>query len=180
MLLANLEEALGTMRPPVRLVPKAGSPLCALVDRALRLLTAGRQDRFMSEYVTTIGRTIYVPSGWERLSAAERYCTLRHELVHVRQFERWTWPGMALLYLLFPVPFGFAAARAAFELQAYRESLRAMHEVGELTQARREAVLTWMVQRFTGPDYGWMWLAGGSVRRALEKTLRTLDAGRHD
>ncbi len=174
-----LEEELHAMTPPVRLVPKAGSPLCAWIDKALRLVTGGRQDRFMSEYVTTIGRTIYVPSGWERLSAADRYCTLRHELVHVRQFARWTLPGMALLYLLFPLPFGFAAARAAFELAAYRESLRAMHQVGALTPAREEAVVAWVVQRFTGPDYGWMWLAGGSVRRALERTLRALDRDRY-
>ncbi len=174
-LLAVLERELTTASPPVCLVPKAESALCRVLDVALRLVTLGRQSRFMTEYTTTIGRRIYVPAGWDRLPAAERYCVLRHELVHVRQFARWTVPGMAFLYLFMPLPMGFAAARAMFELEAYRESLRAMHEVGQLESERRSEVVSWMVARFTGPDYGWMWLAGGPVRRALLRTLSELD-----
>jgi hypothetical protein len=79
---------------------------------------------------------------------------------------------MAFLYLFFPLPFGFAAARAAFELAAYRESLRAMRAVGRLPPGREAAVVDWIAGRFTGPDYGWMWWPGGMVRRALWRTLR--------
>ena len=29
-------------------------------------------------------------SDWDELPADERYCTMRHELIHVRQFRRYT------------------------------------------------------------------------------------------
>jgi hypothetical protein len=174
--LAALLAGFAASAPPVRVRPKADSRLCRLLDGALRAVTLGRASRFMTDFTTTLGRTIFVPAGWERLDAAERYCILRHEAVHVAQFRRWTVPGMALLYILFPLPFCFAGARAAFELAAYRESLRAMRAVGRLPKAREEAVVAWIAARFTGPDYGWMWLSGGMVRRALRKTLRELGA----
>ena len=54
----------------------------------LVLITLGGQRGYLTDYVTTIGRTIYVPLDWEERPLADRYATLRHELVHVRQFQR--------------------------------------------------------------------------------------------
>ena len=165
---------LSTAHPEIRVLPKSGSRLCKAIDRALRVVTFGRQNRFMTDFTTTLGARIYVPDGWGRTPAVERYCVLRHELVHVAQFRRWTLPGMAICYLLFPVPFLFAAARAGWELEAYRESLRAMHAVGLLRPERSAQIVAWMVERFTGPDYAWMWVAGGMIREALTRTVSEL------
>lgn len=171
-----LEELARTM-PKVRIIPKSESRLNRLIDKVLRVVTFGGQRTYLSAYTTTLGHRIYVPECWERLTPGERYLTLRHELVHVRQFRRLTWPGMALVYVLLPLPFGFAAGRAALELEAYRETLRATWQLYGPGAARSVVQLNHIVERFTGPDYGWMWLHGGSVRRAL---LRTLDALERD
>jgi len=167
---------LAVHEPTIRIIPKAESSFCRLVDRALRVVTFGRQDRFMSEYTTVFGRRIYVPSCWESLPPGERYCTLRHELVHVRQFRRFTFAGMTLLYVLLPLPMGLAGGRALIELEAYRESLVACWQVYGAAAARDPAMIDGIVTRFTGPDYGWMWVFGGQVRRSLEKTLKALEA----
>ncbi len=156
-------------------IPKRESGLCRLIDKALRALTFGKQDRFMSSYTTTLGRRIYVPDDWRYYPAVERYLILRHEAVHVRQFRRLTWPGMVLVYLLLPLPVGFAAGRAWLEWQGYRETIVATWQVKGPEAARDPRLAEHIVQRFTGADYAWMWLPGGMVRRAIAKTLRRLE-----
>lgn len=156
-------------------IKKGESGLCRLIDKALKVLTFGKQNRFLTSYTTTLGKRIYVPDDWERYPAIERYLILRHEAVHVRQFRRFTWPGMALFYLLLPVPMGLAAGRALIEWEAYRETLVATWQVKGPVAARDPALADHIVARFVGADYGWMWVFGGQVRRAIEKTLRTLE-----
>ena len=80
---------------------------------------------------TTIGRTLYVTADWDQRDPSERYCTLRHEAVHLQQFRRWTLPGMAIFYLLLPLPVGLAYFRARFETVSYTH-LRAHETVLDL------------------------------------------------
>lgn len=160
----------------LRVLPKPESPFCRAIDKALRVISLGRMRTFLDGYITTFGRRIYVPASWPELPAGERYCILRHEAVHVRQFRRLTWPGMTLLYLLLPLPVGLAAGRAFLEWQGYRETLVAHFQVyGDRPQhvARLKSSI---VRRFTGPDYLWMWLPGRMVARALDRTLAELRA----
>jgi len=175
-LYAEYLESLKVTHPKLRIIPKDESLFNRVIDRVLRILTFGKQNSYMTDFTTTLGNRIYVPYSWRYTSAAERYCTMRHEVVHVRQFRRFTWPGIALLYLLVPLPAVFAMGRAGIELEAYRESLRATWQVYGAAAAKSETLMNHIVQRFTGPDYGWMWVHGKSVRRALEKTLRELEA----
>ena len=65
--------------PGLRTVDKADDAFSQWIDRALRLITFGGQNAYMSRYVTTIGRTLYFPSSWSTRSAESRYLTLRHE-----------------------------------------------------------------------------------------------------
>jgi hypothetical protein len=156
-------------------IKKGESGLCRVIDRALKVLTFGRQSRFLTSYTTTLGKRIYVPDDWERYPAIERYLILRHEAVHVRQFRRFTWPGMTLIYLLLPLPMGLAAGRALIEWEAYRETLVATWQVKGEVAARDPALADHIVARFVGADYGWMWVFGGQVRRAIARTLRELE-----
>jgi hypothetical protein len=155
---------------------KCDSRFCKVLDRALKIITFGRQDRFMSEYVTTLGKRIYVPSQWSDQALGHRYLTLRHEAVHVRQFRRLTWPGMTLLYLFLPLPVGLAGGRAWLEWQAYRETLVATWQLYGPAAAREKRLHDHIVERFTSADYAWMWLPGRQVRRWIDKTLATLEA----
>ena len=155
------------------ILPKAESRFSKLIDWLLRGITFGRQSRFMSEYVTTLGKRIYTPSNWERHPAGDRYLILRHEAVHVRQFKRLTWPGMTILYLLLPLPMGLAGGRAWLEWQAYRETLVATWQL--YGPAAAKGLEDHIAERFTSADYAWMWLPGRQVRRWISSTLAELE-----
>ncbi len=174
-LLAAYEDELQARFPRMRVIRKSDSRLCSVIDRVLSLITAGGQKSFLDRYVTTLGSRIYVPDDWPSWPAGHRYCVLRHEAVHVDQFRRFTWPGMVLLYLLLPLPLGFAAGRAGLEWQAYRETLVATWQVYGRDAAHSPSRVDDMVRRFTGPDYVWMWVHEAGVRRAISRFLARLD-----
>lgn len=153
---------------PVRIVLKSSAPHQRFIDRALRVLSLGGQDRYLTDYVTTLGHVIYVPDDWERWEHGRRLEILRHERVHVDQFERYGVVGMALLYGLLPFPLGLAYGRARLELEAYRETIRATAEISGVDDATSAALRDFIVERFVGPDYLFMWPFPGMVRRWVE------------
>ena len=159
----------------VRLRRKREYPLHRAIDRALRVVTLGRMRTYASEYVTTLGATIYLPDGWERIPAGRRWEILEHELVHVAQFARYGWVGMTVLYLLVPLPMGLAWCRARLEWEAYRVTLRCIAAHEGLEAARSAAVKTEIVRRFTGPDYGYMWPFPSVIERWIEEELSSIE-----
>jgi len=140
-----------------RIVYKRDSRFSKLLDVLLRLVTLGGQNRFMTEYHTVIGDTLFVPSTWDAMTETDRVILLRHERVHLRQKRRFGLVGMGLIYL-FPIfPLGLAYGRARLEWEAYTETLRAIAELRGLPAARSPTLRAHIVGRFLGPDYGWMW-----------------------
>src|SRR6186713_717979 len=91
--------------PGFRIVRKNDSRFSRVIDLVLKILTLGAQRRYLTDYHTVIGSTLYVPPDWDDHPWQSRYVTLRHERIHLRQFRRYTRPGMTLLYLLpfFPI-----------------------------------------------------------------------------
>ncbi len=162
---AALVDALRAEFPRFRVVRKDTSPLHRAIDTALRVLTFGRMTTYLDSFQTTIGNTVYVTSDWDEWSSDRRYVTLRHEAIHLRQFRTWTRPGMALAYLLLPLPMGLAWCRAHFEKEAYAESVRAAAEVWGTAHVRGPAYRDYVIEQFTGASYGWMW----PFRRSLER-----------
>ena len=169
-LLASLQRQF----PKLRVVYKDRDAFSRLLDLLLRVVTAGAQSAYMTSYVTTIGSTIYVPADWDARPDLERYLTLRHEAVHLRQFARYGRVGMALLYLVPIFPIGLALGRARLEWEAYRETLRAIAEVSGLEAARAPAVHDRIVRQFTSGAYGWMWPFPRTVRRWIARALEEL------
>lgn len=151
--------------PGFRVVPKDRAWMHRAIHRALVVLTAGRMRSYLDDYQTTIGRTVYVTADWDRRTDDERYVTMRHEAVHLRQFRRLTLPGMAALYLLVPLPMGLAWCRARLEWEAYAETIRAAAEVWGPARPADPAFRERIVEQFTGASYGWMW----PFRRAVER-----------
>ena len=143
--------------PKFKEIKKTESRFMRLIGTLLGLIGA---DNFMVNFTTTIGTTVYTPYKWGFYSDATRAVVLRHELVHMRQAKRYTFPIFAFLYLFFPLPILFAYFRAKFEMEAYevnleweythKEHLMGGHPEAE-ARHRRETV-----KLFTGPDYGWM------------------------
>lgn len=171
---SHLEDLLGAISrefPRFRMVEKRDDRLSRAIDRLLRLVTFGGQDRYLTEYHTVIGNTLYLPEAWHRLTERERIVLLRHERVHLRQRRRYGFVGMALLYLLPLFPFGLALGRARIEWEAYTETLRATAEVLGMEAAESPALRTHIIRRFTGPDYGWMWPFPRQVERWYDRAL---------
>ena len=162
--------------PRFRLIRKSESLLHRSIHVALALLTLGGQRRYLRRYTTTIGARVYVPARWDRWKPRKRIAILRHERVHLRQFARFGLLPMALLYLLVPLPLGFAWFRMRFEREAYEESMRARWELRGGRQVVRRRYRRRMVRHFTGPDYGWMWLLQGQVERWFDSMVARLIA----
>lgn len=175
--LAEFVGALASRHKPVRIVAKRDVWHQRAAARALWVITLGGQRTYLTQYVTTLGHTIYVPEGWDSRSASSRLSTLRHELVHVEQFERWGWPLMVLVYGLLPLPLGLAYGRARLEWQAYAETLRAVAELEGLDAARSPELHAHIVARFVGPDYGWMWPFPRAVQRWIDAELEAIAQG---
>jgi len=115
--------------PRFRIVKKSESSLSRAIDVALKILTVGQMDSYMTVFHTVIGDTLYVPAGWDDVDPIAAVITLRHERIHLRQRRRYTMPGMTILYLLLPFPVLFAYGRARLEWEAYTETLRATLEL---------------------------------------------------
>ncbi len=166
-----LVAGMGARPRPVRVVQKRAHWHQRAAARALWLLTFGGQRTYLSHYVTTLGHTIYVPDDFEGWAPDHAWQVLRHELVHVAQFERYGWVGMILLYGLLPLPAGLAYGRARLEWEAYRETLRAVAESEGIEAARDPRLHAQIVARFTGPDDGWMWPFPRAVQGWIDEAL---------
>lgn len=162
--------------PGFRIVPKAGNRLSRWIDIALRIATFGGQRHYMTRYHTVLGQTLYVPLSWPAMAPIDKVILLRHERVHLRQRRRYGFIGMALLYLLPWFPLGLAYWRARIEWEAYTETLRATAELKGIDAARDPGLREHIVQRFLGPDYGWMWPFRGQVEAWYGKALSGLDS----
>lgn len=173
-----LVEALRAEFPGFRIVRKDRSPLHKAIHYALCGLTLGRMTSYLEAFQTTIGRTVYVTPDWDDWDPDHRYVTLRHEAVHLRQFRTYTLPGMAVLYILLPLPMGLAWFRAYFEKEAYAESIRAAAEVWGPAYPHGAEYRRYVIAQFTGPAYGWMWPFRDGLERWYDQVLASLPAPR--
>ena len=160
--------------PRFRVVKKSDSRLHRAIHYGLVVLTFGGMRAYLTDYVTTIGQGVYVSSDWDLRSDDDRWSTLRHEAVHLRQFRRYTLPGMAFLYLLLPLPLGVAWFRAKFEQEAYAESIRCAFEQHGLAYVKTGSFREHILEQFTGPSYGWMWPFRNSLNRWYDGVVATL------
>jgi hypothetical protein len=161
--------------PRFRIIRKDQSRFQRAIHYALVAITFGGMRRYLDTFQTTIGSTVYVTSDWDEWEADRRYVTLRHEAIHLRQFRKYTLPGMALLYVLLPLPMGLAWFRAQFEKEAYAESIRAAAEVYGPDYPRGTGYRQHIIDQFVGPSYGWMWPFRSSLERWYDRVLATLD-----
>jgi hypothetical protein len=168
-----LVEALRIEFPRFRIVRKDQSALHKAIDVGLRVVTLGRMRTYLDSFQTTIGSTVYVTADWDSIDPDQRYVTLRHEAVHLRQFRKFTLPGMAVLYVLLPLPMGLAWCRAYFEKEAYAESVRAAAEVWGPDYPRRAAFRERVIGQFVGSSYGWMWPFRRHLERWYDRVLAT-------
>ena len=172
----RLDRLLDEMRaefPRLRIIPKPESRFQRAIHKLLIVISFGQMRDYLDGYHTTVGQRIYVTGDWDQKSRDRKYLVLRHELVHVRQFRRWSLPVMAILYLLLPLPVGLAWFRAHFEKQAYAESIRGAAELYGIDHVKAGEFREDIISQFTGPSYGFMW----PFRRAVERWYDGVLAG---
>jgi len=169
-----LVEALKAELPGFRIVRKDRSPLHRAIHVVLIGVTFGRMRNYLDSFQTTIGKTVYVTADWDDWTPDERYVTLRHEAVHLRQFRKYTLPVMAVLYVLLPLPMGLAYFRARLEMEAYAETIRAAADVHGVEYVRGSEHREYVIGQFMGASYGWMWPFRQYMNRWYDRILATV------
>ena len=164
----NYLDELRAQFPGLKIVNKVDHRVSRLVNLALRALTFGGQSAYLTKYVTTFGQSILVPNDWHERSSVERYITMRHEAVHLRQFARYGIVGMSVIYALPFFPLGLAWGRARLEWEAYRETMLAIAEVHGI-DAVDEHLRAHIASQFVGPAYAWMWPFPRTIERWFAK-----------
>lgn len=131
-------------------------------------------------FTTTIGSTMYVADNFDQWSSNARYATLRHEKIHVEQFNcwplgQWAWP---LNYLLFSLVYLFCfpvlwTMRAKFEREGYTQTMLVNYELhGVSTESQKEAIAESLVDYFGGVFYFFMWRRKAAFAWAMEMQRR--------
>jgi hypothetical protein len=140
------------------------------------VVTFGGNRNFRKGYYTTIGPIVGVPEDWEKRSAGSRQAVLEHELIHIKQCKKFglgnAWVGLPLytiLYLLLPLPIGFAYFRWRFEREAYTHGINV--KLG-WEPHRRAELIDRAVDQLSSGKYGWTWPFKKSVRRYFEENVK--------
>ncbi len=115
---------------------------------------------------------------WETWDDLHKYVVLRHEAVHLRQFRRYTFLGMAFLYLVPLLPMGLAAGRAFLEWKAYKETLTAIAECRGIAAASDPVLHAHIVKQFCSGAYGFMWPFPKAINRWIGAHVNTLEAAK--
>lgn len=167
--------------PTFSIVKKSESTFMKVLDVCLRILTFNRMTSFMSRFTTTIGYKVYVTDRWEQMTDEDQIRILRHESVHMRQRAKYGFLLFSILYLLLPLPMFFAGYRTKFEKEAYVESMRVeVEQAGSLKPLLNNIYRETMIERFTGPSYGWMWCRRGDIEDWYDGVVRKLTDERRD
>ena len=174
--------------PGAQVVLHQNSRLMTVVHWILRVIF--RQKNVSRNYVTTIGRTIYVPNTFNKWPNDSKYKVLRHELIHLRQFRKWPFSflGIKGLWRINALIFGFCyltvfpakiTMRAVFEKEAYKQSMLAAYELGQINMDDLEELEAWaqdMEHIFGSGAYFYMARKGHGHKWAYE-TLELIKAG---
>lgn len=172
--LERINEELAREFPDFRIAWKRTSNLQKTIHVLLAILTLGGQRVYLTHYHTVLFGVLWVPDAWDEMTDDAKYILLRHERVHLRQRQRMGDLVMSAMYLLPIFPIGLAWGRARIEWEAYVETLHATAEVHGVAAAAdlREHIR----ERFTGPDYGWMWPFPRVIDRWFDEAMKDVRA----
>jgi hypothetical protein len=148
--------------PKFMLMEKHSSVPMRTIDAFLRVITLGMMKTFMTDFITTVGYKVYVPTGWERM---DRVGVLRHERVHMRQMRKYGRVWFTLSYLFLWLPLGLAYFRRCYEQEAYAESMRHTARTQGIEAIERAEYRERMISHFTTAQYFWTW----PFRKSIEQ-----------
>lgn len=133
--------------------PKNKSLLMKIINVLLIIITFGKQNRFMTHYVTTIGDKIYVPDTWNKTDLRVKDMVIVHEEVHIKQYKKEKFL-FYFKYLFWPLPLFHAHARLEYEIEAYAtEIVYGYKRYG--TPIFNGRVYNNVISQLSGPMYFW-------------------------
>lgn len=153
--LAGIMRELAREFPDFAIIEKRTSRLQKVIHVLLAVVTFGGQRVYLTHYHTVLWGKLWVPDAWDGMTDDAKYILLRHERIHLQQRARMGDVVMSFVYLVPIFPLFLAYGRARIEWEAYVETIRATAEVHGVEAA--EGLRSHILERFTGPDYGWMW-----------------------
>jgi len=162
--------------PKFRIVAKSDSSLMRVIDFLLKVITFWKMTEFMYCFTTTLGYTVYTSTSWDQRSEASRITTLKHELVHMRQMERYGRILFSLAFLLFWLPIGLAYFRKKFEQEAYEESMRWRLKFFGIHNIENPDYKESIVCHFLSAEYVWTWPFRSSIEKWFDATVEKLKA----
>lgn len=157
--------------PGYQIVRKRDSKLMKAIDVLLRVITFNQMKLYLTDFITTLGVVVYVPTMWEDMNEADRAIVLRHERVHMRQRVRHGKLWFSVLYTLLPLPCLLAYYRTKFEKEAYEETLRATLELYPNCKLQTSEARDEFVSYFTTSYYFWMWPFKKSIGAWYDATV---------
>ena len=99
---------------------------------------------FMKYFWTTIGNTIYYPTNVVNPHSKKYNTTIKHELVHVAQYEKHGKLLFLFLYVFFPLPVFFSYYRWKFEREAYLVEIKSKKDIDFVVDLLHDAyVMPW-------------------------------------
>jgi hypothetical protein len=158
--------------PDFKVVPKDESGLMKFLRVLLLIVTFGALRNFMTDVVTTIGNTVYVPAGWTSKPEVGRYEVLRHERVHMRQRRRYGRVLYSFLYIFPFFPLFLAYWRAKLEMEAYAESIMVVAEIAGPGVVQTQEFKDRMASHFLNGSYGWAWPFRKTVNRWVDEAVQ--------
>ena len=162
--------------PGFEILEKKDSLFMKVINILLIVITFGMMRTFMTHFITTVGTSVYVPTGWDSWDNVSKVLILKHERVHMRQSRKYGSILFRFLYLfMLPSIFTF---RSKFEMEAYNESIRCMFEYYGNT-AFDEAFKNRMVSYFTSSMYFWMNPCRKSVRTWYDEAVKSAMDEKH-
>lgn len=176
--MASVDEIVNDIRnefPDFKMEAKSTSFLMKSIGLFLKILSFGTSNKFMDNYITTIGHTIYTSGGWDNMEDISKMIVLRHERVHMRQQKRMGRFLFSFVYLFLIFPAFLALGRAKLEMEAYEETIRAEIELRGTSRVWSKDYQDWLISQFTGPAYLFMWpfkkTVASWVSKAVERSV---------
>jgi hypothetical protein len=157
--------------PKFEIIKKEDSFLMKAIDIFLKIITLGKMKTFMSDFITTIGYKVYVPSGWELMDKVTILC---HERVHMRQANKYGRLWFSFSYLFLWAPTVFAHFRKKYEQEAYEESLRCIAKTGGIKYIEDKLYRENVIAHFTSAEYFWTWPFRKSIETWYDSTVKKI------
>ena len=167
----DLVNSITMVYPGFKIVEKSSSLFMKIINILLLIISFGQNKLFMIDYITTIGKIIYVPIDWNTLIDIHKIEILRHESIHLEQADRDGRILFSLKYLFWYFPAFFANGRVSYEMEAYTETIKSIIELEGINAVNNDNFKNWLIDQFTGPYYLWMSINKTYITLWVETTI---------